>query len=136
MTIAEITKGDVKIKIEASPEDIIKIVNGIGSLGNVIVQMNKEQIGTNKIQKTRSSLQLMDLLIDLINNGYFDSYHSLSDIQNKLQDEGKIFDNTRISTYLRRLALVKHKLDRKVIDGKWNYIKHQDIQQTKIENLQ
>jgi len=134
MTIAEITKGDVKIKIEASPDDIIKIVNGIGSLDSVIVQMNQEQFKTNKTLKTRSSLQLMDSLIDLINNGYFDSYHSLADIQNKLQTEGKIFDNTRISTYLRRLALVKHKLDRKVIDGKWNYIKHQEIQQTKIES--
>jgi hypothetical protein len=62
MTIAEITRGDMKIKVDVTPEDLVKIINGVSNTEDICIQVNHETLTLSKAKKSRglrTSLMLM-----------------------------------------------------------------------------
>ncbi len=51
MTIAEITRGDMKIKVDVTPEDLVKIINGVSNTEDICIQVNHETLTLSKAKK-------------------------------------------------------------------------------------
>ena len=63
MTIAEITRGDMKIKVDVTPEDLIKIINGVSNTEDICIQVNHETLTLSKAKKSKGWRTSLGLLI-------------------------------------------------------------------------
>ena len=103
-----------KVQIEGTTEEINRIIQYYGHSGKDMTSEPTRSTG-------RPSRGAMQHLRDLIRENYFKEKRSLSDVQIKLEELGRIYPQTHISTPLRRL--VRNKELRRIRESKnWVYV--------------
>lgn len=133
MATADINLPDgTKIRIEGSPEEIAKVIALYVSSGmehaKPVTNDGRRRIGvsaplTGDIRRkstARVSGGVMQYIRELIGEGYFAERRSISDVQTKLEELGRIYPQTHLSTPLRRL--VRNRELRRLKEGSsWIY---------------
>jgi hypothetical protein len=85
--------------------------------------LEKSRNSTHKLQKHDTEKKsIMDLILEVKGEGFFDKPRFHGDILNKFEEMGHIYDSKSISSPLSR-ALKSRILGRKKINGKWGYVK-------------
>lgn len=119
------SSGDVEVTVEDLTiyefRDIIREVRDLRILN--IKNSNK---ATNDEDLGVVSDGLMDVLKNLINEGYFATSRKTADVCDILNQRGIEFTSTLVSVYLKRLS-ENGLLDGKKLGGKMEYINHNQV---------
>jgi len=107
MTVSEID--ELKKILKKHGERISKLENALSS-------PNKPKL------KKSNKTSIMDLIIEVKGEGFFDKPKLQKEIVEKFEELGFIYDTKSLSDPLSR-ALKSRILGRKKIDGRWNYVK-------------
>lgn len=134
MATANINLADgTKVVIDGSPEEIARVLilyrqtptsslsaEMLGNVGNGPV-VQSEATTRRADSKSRASSGAMPHIRGLIADGFFDERRSLAAVQSKLEEDGRIYPLTHLSTPLRRLVVNKEL--RRLRNGKnWVYV--------------
>lgn len=115
MVKAEIKKKDgTQIVIDGSEEEVRRLLNLI----------NEDKFAkTLKTKEARiGKMSIGDMLVELREEGFFDSPRSLVEIKNALAEKGRIYEvNTLSAQVIRQVR--KRNLGRIKQDKKWMYVK-------------
>ena len=88
-----------------------------------ISQLEKHRVSIPVSKKHNTGkTSIMDLILEVKGEGFFDKPRFLGDIINKFEEMGHIYDRRSVTNPLSR-ALKSRILGRKKIDGKWGYVK-------------
>lgn len=85
--------------------------------------LEKDIDSTPKVKRQKSGkTSIMDLLIELKGDGFFNKPQFRNNIVQKLEESGNIYGGDSLNFPLRQ-ALKSRMLGRKKINGKWGYVK-------------
>lgn len=112
-----------KVKIEGSPEEINKVLELYGQqpVRASPRRVNSETGITRRGQTERSGSGAMDQIRVLIQEGFFGTKRSLKDVQKRLEELGRIYPQSHLSTPLRRMV-VGRELRRLRENKNWIYV--------------
>lgn len=117
MVKAEIKKKDgTTIIIDGSEEEVKRILNIINE--NTPMKTQK----TKGAKETKGKMSIGDMILELKEEGFFDSPKGLVELKNALSEKGGIYEVTTLSTSVIRLVR-KRILGRVKRDNKWMYVK-------------
>jgi predicted Zn-dependent peptidase len=117
MAKAHIKKPDgTSILIEGTPQEVIELVNKIE--GKTPIKRTKQNSSAKHAGKTRASLP--DLLISLVDGGFFKKPKELAAVKTALAELGHVYPVTTVSPALLRLVQRRH-LRRIKQDSRWFY---------------
>ena len=129
MAIANIDLADgTKVRVDGTPEEIARLLNLYGQhlpfasdeTRAVTVRVADDQKRRAE-PRPRASSGAMQHIRSLIAELFFNERRSLSDVQSKLEELGRIYPLTHLSTPLRRLVVAKEL--RRLRNGKnWVYV--------------
>ncbi len=118
MVKAEIKKKDgTRIVIDGSEEEVKRLLDLIHEDRPVKTQKAKENKETKK-----EKMSIGDMILEIKEEGFFDSPKSLVEIKNALSEKGGIYEVTTLSTSVIRLVR-RRILGRVKRDSKWMYVK-------------
>lgn len=104
-----------RIDVEGSPEEIAKIISDVKRKESQ--QRTKEATGAKG-----KSTNATDFVLELREQGFFDKPKALSEIKDKLAENGLIYPITSLSGVV--LTQVRKKnLGRIKMEGRWGYVK-------------
>src|SRR5690348_12508318 len=118
MVKAEINKKDgTRIVIDGTEKEVKRILNLIAEDTPTKSQKMKRVSETKK-----GKMSIGDMILELKEEGFFDSPKSLIEIKNSLSAKGGIYEVTTLSASVIRLVR-KRILGRVKQDSKWMYVK-------------
>lgn len=77
---------------------------------------------THEIDKKKGKTRIIDLIVEVKKEGFFDKPRFRDDIVKKFEELGQIYAGDSLNSPLSK-ALKSRILGRKKIDGKWGYVK-------------
>lgn len=115
------------IKIDGTPEEIARVLELYGGHSRPLIDAPAPvPIPTRRRVTERESPQrarngAMQHIRELIGEGFFSERRSIAEVQAKLEEFGRIYPQTHLSTPLRRLVMKKEL--RRLREGKnWAYV--------------
>jgi len=116
MAKAHITKGDTKITVEGTPQEVAELVARLGGEADATPPGHKESRGRGKKVKTTP----MGLLGSLIDGNFFRKPKDLGAVKAALEEMGHVYPVTTLSPLL--LRLVRRRQLRRIKDkNRWLY---------------
>lgn len=125
-------KDGTKVMIEGTPEEIVRVLelykpaNSSSPSGvQNVAYAGRQKAGARKSERrdvsTRARSGAMQHIRELIHENFFSERRSIADVQSKLEELGRIYPQTHLSTPLRRLVVGKEL--RRLRDGtNWAYV--------------
>lgn len=130
---------DGRIKIsDANEAQLINIIRGVqgqnnkGQPSNKPPIVNTEKAHKDIVERFQQPSVLKGLLLDLIKEGYFDSYRNRADICKTLEQRGYTPNRTLVSTYTSRL--VERKILESKSTGKGNQLEYRKYQGKPVQS--
>jgi hypothetical protein len=125
-------KDGTKILIEGTPEEIVRVLalykpghspspSGANDLANAGAKRPDARKSERRDVSARSRTGAMQHIRELIHEDFFSERRSIAHVQAKLEELGRIYPQTHLSTPLRRLVMNKEL--RRLRDGtNWAYV--------------
>lgn len=121
-----------RIVIDGTPEEIARVLELYGNRSTAIVDSVPRQLvvakgsasgskAARRDSAPRARTGVMQHIRELIHEGFFSERRSISQVQSKLEEIGRIYPLTHLSTPLRRLVMGKE-LRRLREGGNWIYV--------------
>ncbi len=114
------TTSGATILIEGSTEEVAELVQRIGSRSHVPTSGHEKKKPDLKKNKPTNRSSLPDLLVSLIDGGFFRKPQELSSIKTKLAEMGHVYPATTVAPALLRLVRKRH-IRRIKQNNRWFY---------------
>lgn len=118
MVKAEVRKTDgTRIVIDGSEEEVKRLLNLVNGQSQTKDFRSKEK---KKVRLEKMSIG--DMILELKEEGFLDKPKSLIEIKNALEEKGRIYEVTTLSTQVIR-QVRKRNIGRVKKDKKWMYVR-------------